>query len=87
MATGNVVCQEIKAGEPAYPQHTVANRDESVFPDGWEIDFHRVEPQPHLTFAHGAHHCMGLHLARLEVRLAVTTMIERFPTLELAVAP
>ena len=79
--------QPIKAGEPVYPEHTVANRDESVFPHGWEIDFHRVEPQPHLTFAHGAHHCMGSHLARLEVRLAITTMIERFPTLQLTVAP
>ncbi|HEY6533736.1 MAG TPA: cytochrome P450 [Acidimicrobiales bacterium] len=79
--------QLIKAGEPVYPEHTVANRDESVFPNGWEIDFHRVDPQPHLTFAHGAHHCMGSHLARLEIRLAMTTMIQRFPTLELTIAP
>lgn len=74
----------IRAGEPVYPEHTVANRDESVFPNGWELDFHRVDPQPHLTFALGAHHCMGSHLARLEVRLALGTMLDRFPTLELA---
>jgi cytochrome P450 len=77
----------IKAGEPVYPEHTVANRDESVFPDAGELDFHRVDPQPHLTFAFGAHHCMGSHLARLEIRLAITTMLRRFPTLELACAP
>jgi cytochrome P450 RapN len=77
----------IKAGEPVYPEHTVANRDESVFPNADELDFHRVDPQPHLTFAFGAHHCMGSHLARLEIRLAITTMLRRFPTLELACAP
>jgi cytochrome P450 RapN len=75
----------VRAGEPVYPEHTVANRDESVFPDGWELDFHRVDPQPHLTFAFGSHHCMGSHLARLEVRLALATMIERFPDIDLAV--
>jgi cytochrome P450 len=77
----------VAAGEPVYPEHTVANLDESVFPNGWELDFHRADPQPHLTFAHGAHHCMGSHLARLEVRLALATLIDRFPSLDLAVAP
>jgi cytochrome P450 RapN len=77
----------VAAGEPVYPEHTVANYDESVFPNGWELDFHRVDPQPHLTFAHGSHHCMGSHLARLEIRLAMETIVRRFPTLELAVAP
>jgi cytochrome P450 RapN len=75
----------VRAGEPVYPEHTVANRDESVFPNGWELDFHRVDPQPHLTFAFGPHHCMGSHLARLEVRLALATMIERFADLDLAI--
>jgi cytochrome P450 len=77
----------IPAGEPVMPEHTVANRDESAFPDGWQLDFHRADPPPHLTFAHGAHHCMGSHLARLEVRSAMATLLERFPTLELALAP
>jgi cytochrome P450 RapN len=76
----------IRAGEPVYPEHTVANRDESVFPHGWELDVHRVDPQPHLTFAFGPHHCMGSHLARLEARLTFATMIERFPDVDLAIA-
>jgi cytochrome P450 len=75
----------IRAGEPVMPEHTVANRDESAYPGGWRLDFHRVDPPPHLTFAHGAHHCMGSHLARLEVRSAMATLVKRFPTLELAV--
>jgi cytochrome P450 RapN len=77
----------VAAGEPVYPEHTVANYDDSVFPNGWELDFHRVDPQPHLTFAHGSHHCMGSHLAKLEIRLAMETLLRRFPTLELGIAP
>ncbi len=77
----------IRAGEPVMAEHTVANRDELAFPNGWEIDFHRVDPRPHLTFAHGPHHCMGAHLARLEVRLTIESMVRRFPTLELATSP
>jgi cytochrome P450 RapN len=77
----------VAAGEPVFPEHNVANLDESVFPNGWELDFHRHDPAPHLTFAHGSHHCMGAHLARLEIRLAMETLVRRFPTLELAVAP
>jgi cytochrome P450 len=77
----------VRAGEPVMPEHTVANRDDSVFPNGWELDFHRVDPQPHLTFAFGPHHCMGAHLARLEVKVAIETLVRRFPTLQLAVPP
>jgi cytochrome P450 RapN len=77
----------VRAGEPVMPEHTVANRDESVFENGWDLDFHRVDPKPHLTFAHGPHHCMGAHLARLEVQLSMDTLLRRFPTLELDVSP
>jgi cytochrome P450 RapN len=75
----------VRAGEPVYPEHPVANRDESVFPGGWELDFHRVDPAPHLTFAFGPHHCMGSHLARLEARVTLATMNERFPGIDLAI--
>lgn len=75
----------VRAGEPVLPEHAVANRDESVFPDGWELDFHRQDPRPHLSLAFGAHYCMGAHVALLQVRLAVQSLLQRFPTLELAV--
>jgi cytochrome P450 len=75
----------VRAGESVLPELAVANRDESVFPHGWEVDFHRVEPQPHLAFTHGAHKCIGQHLARLQVRLTLETLLRRFPTLALAV--
>jgi cytochrome P450 len=80
--SGGVVA---RAGEPVIPEHTVANRDEAVYPHGWELDFHRDDPAPHFTFAFGAHHCMGASLARLEVRLAIGTLLRRFPSLDLAI--
>jgi cytochrome P450 RapN len=80
--SGGVV---IRAGEPVLPEHAVANRDETVFPHGWELDFHRVDPRPHLSLAFGPHYCMGAHVALLQVRLTVETLLRRFPTLELAI--
>ena len=77
----------IPAGEPVLGEHQVANRDESVFANGWEIDFHRKEPQPHLSLAWGAHRCLGAHLAHLEIEVMVEKLLDRFPTLDLAVAP
>ena len=82
MSDGTVV----RAGEPVLPEIAVANRDESVFPHGWELDFHRVDPQPHLSLAYGPHYCMGASLAHLQIRLAVETLLRRFPTLALAIS-
>ncbi len=75
----------IAAGEAILPEHQVANRDESVFPHGSELDFHRDHPQPHLSLAHGAHRCLGAHLALLEIEITVGRLLDRFPSLELAV--
>jgi cytochrome P450 len=77
----------MRAGESIVPEIAVANRDESVYPHAGELDFHRVEPPQHLAFTHGAHKCIGQHLARLQIRLAIETLLRRFPTLSLAVAP
>ena len=82
--SGGVV---VRAGDPVLPEHQVANRDESVFPGGWEIDFHRVEPSPHLSLAVGAHRCLGAHLADYEIEATLKALLRRFPTLELAVPP
>ncbi|HET6950590.1 MAG TPA: cytochrome P450 [Acidimicrobiales bacterium] len=77
----------VPAGDPVLPEHHVANRDESVFPHGWELDVHRTEPEPHLSLAWGPHRCMGARLATLEVETTVRALLERFPTLDLAVPP
>jgi cytochrome P450 len=77
----------IPGGDAVVAEHSVANRDESVFAHGWELDFHRVDPQPHLSLAWGVHRCLGAHLAHLEVEATLDRLLTRLPTLELAVAP
>jgi cytochrome P450 len=75
----------VRAGEAVLPEFAVANRDESVYPNGWQLDFHREDPQPHLSFTVGPHLCMGQHLARMQIRLTVETLLRRFPKLALAI--
>ncbi len=77
----------IPAGDPVLPEHMVANRDETVFENAWDIDFHRKDPAPHLSLAWGAHRCMGARLAGLEIESALRALVARFPTLDLAVSP
>jgi cytochrome P450 len=61
-----------------------ANRDESVFDRGEELDLGR-EPNRHISFAFGAHFCLGSQLARLEGRIAIGALVQRFPGMRLAV--
>ena len=75
----------VRAGEAVLPEFAVANRDESVYPNAWQLDFHRENPQPHLSFTVGPHLCLGQHLARMQVRLTVETLLRRFPKLALAI--
>ncbi|PQD99670.1 cytochrome P450 family protein [Mycolicibacterium parafortuitum] len=62
---------------------TSANRDEAVFDDPDALDLTR-KPNRHLAFAFGIHYCLGHQLARLEGRIALQTLLERFPNWELA---
>jgi cytochrome P450 len=74
----------VRAGEPVLvPVHS-ANRDGTVFPHPDEVDFHR-EVTSHLGFGHGAHHCLGAQLARMELQVALGSLITRLPGLRLAV--
>jgi cytochrome P450 PksS len=63
-----------------------ANHDESQFPEPETLDLTR-EPNKHLAFGAGAHFCLGAPLARLEGRIALTTLFHRFPDPRLAQAP
>jgi cytochrome P450 len=62
---------------------TSANRDESVFAEPDRFDVHRT-PNPHLTFGHGIHFCLGAPLARLEARVALRIMLQRYRDIEVA---
>ena len=61
-----------------------ANRDPAVFehPDQFDISRPRVK---HMGFGQGPHYCLGAALARLETKIALRNLFERFPDLRLAV--
>ena len=59
-----------------------ANRDERVFERSMEFDVAR-DPNPHLSFGHGIHYCLGASLARLEMRVMFEELLPRFATYEL----
>jgi unspecific monooxygenase len=63
-----------------------ANRDPDVFERPDELDLGR-EPNPHLTFGAGIHFCLGAPLGRLELQTSFTTLLGRFPQLELVEEP
>ncbi len=58
-----------------------ANRDERHFPDGQNFDIHR-DIGRHLSFGYGIHLCLGAALARLEGRIALDEVLQRFPEWE-----
>ncbi|MFG1688719.1 cytochrome P450 [Nonomuraea sp. NPDC049269] len=76
--------QVIAAGETVVLALPVANRDLEHFPDPDRLDLDR-SATGHLAFGHGIHQCLGQHLARAELRIALTALFERFPDLRLAV--
>jgi cytochrome P450 len=74
----------IRAGEPVLCANGSANNDESVFSDPGELDITR-HPNPHVSFGHGPHVCIGAQLARLELQVALETVLTRLPGLRIAV--
>jgi cytochrome P450 len=74
----------LSKGDIVIPSPDTANRDPSVFPQPDEMDFDR-HPNPHLSFGHGPHYCVGAHLGALEVRTAIGRLLRELPQLRLAV--
>ncbi len=65
---------EIKEGQIVMAWLAAANVDETHFPHGDQFDVRR-SPNPHLTFGHGIHYCLGAPLARIEGRIALERML------------
>ena len=68
----------IPAGSPILLLLASANRDHRRYADPDRFDIHRDDIQ-HLTFGFGVHYCLGANLARLEGRVALEEMLDRFP--------
>lgn len=74
----------IHAGETVLAARPAANRDKAVFTDPETLTLDRPN-NPHLAFGHGIHHCLGAHLARMELQVAIGSLLDRLPQLHLAV--
>ncbi len=72
----------VPAGTDLHLCMGAANRDPAQFNDPDDMQLDR-RPNKHLAFAGGAHTCVGLTLARLEGRIAVSRFLERYPNYEL----
>lgn len=74
-----VLCgQPVEAGNLVLPLFPSANLDETQFPNASTFDIHR-HPNRHLGFGYGIHFCLGAPLARMETRIALAAILERFP--------
>jgi cytochrome P450 len=85
---GRYVAHDVTLYGEALPEGSIvlflpgaANRDERVFPDADRFDIHR-EMKHHLGFGYGPHFCLGASLARLEARVAIEEVLNRFPDWE-----
>ena len=79
--------QEIAAGDKVLIWFAAANRDPDHYPDPHRFDVTR-NPTDQLTFGRGGpHHCLGVHLARLEVRIYLEELVRRVTATQLMGAP
>ncbi|MET0569726.1 MAG: cytochrome P450 [Hyphomicrobiaceae bacterium] len=73
----------LKTGDRVFAIINAANRDETQFAVPDRLDIGRT-PNRHLTFGQGIHFCLGAQLARLEARIALPLLLERFPGIALS---
>jgi cytochrome P450 len=73
---------EIKAGQYVVAWKAAANFDESYFPQSEQFNVRR-SPNPHLSFGHGIHYCLGAPLGRLEGRIALERIVTHFSEIRL----
>lgn len=73
---------KIKQGDLLMAATVSANRDETVFDNGGELDLRR-HPNPHLSFGYGLHFCLGAKLARFELQKSLPALLRSFPRMAL----
>jgi cytochrome P450 len=73
----------VRTGEPVLAANQSANHDEALFTDPDQLDLRR-DGASHLGFGHGPHHCLGASMARMELQIALRTLLSRLPGLRLA---
>jgi cytochrome P450 len=64
-----------------------ANRDPHTYKDPDRLDLLANRTVPHLAFGSGLHHCLGAALARAEGELMISTLVKRYPDMELLHTP
>src|SRR5207253_9994770 len=72
----------IRKGHPVCLLLGAANRDPEQFPDPDRLDITRT-PNRHDAFSFGPHFCVGAPLGRAEAAIAIGTVLQRFPNLQL----
>jgi len=75
--------QVIAEGDKVTLWWASANRDASVFDQPFRFDIRRA-PNPHLTFGHRTHFCLGANLARMEIRVILDEVLDRLEGFELS---
>ncbi len=85
LAPHEVRDQVIPPGEFVMAMTAAANRD----PERWgddadDFDIGRESANHHLSFGSGVHHCLGAALARMEAQVAIGTLVDRYPDLDIA---
>jgi cytochrome P450 len=78
--------EQVQLGQKVVVWEGSANRDEHQFVEPDAFLLHR-DPNPHLAFGHGIHFCLGAHLARLEIRVALEEVLGTIESFSLAGAP
>jgi cytochrome P450 PksS len=93
MATERYAREDMTIGDTTIPKGGLvlavlasANRDASRFESPDQVDIRR-EPNRHVAFGYGIHHCLGSSLARMEGRIAIRTLLDRFGDLRLSTDP